>query len=66
MSDTRNRKVVKSPEEWKQELTPEQFHVARKQGTERAFTGPYWDEHRDGTYHCICCGNHLFGPTGRF
>ncbi|HUG60436.1 MAG TPA: peptide-methionine (R)-S-oxide reductase MsrB [Methylomirabilota bacterium] len=66
MSETRHRKVVKTPEEWKRELTPEQFHVTRKHGTERAFSGPYWNDHREGTYHCVCCDAPLFSSDTKF
>jgi peptide-methionine (R)-S-oxide reductase len=59
-------KVTKSDDEWKKELTEEQFYVARKKGTERAFTGLYWDNHEAGTYRCICCGNELFGSDTKF
>ena len=59
-------KVTKSDDEWKKELTEEQFYVARKKGTERAFTGQYWDSHDAGTYRCICCGNELFGSDTKF
>jgi len=60
------RKVVKSEEEWKQQLTPEQFHVTRKKGTERAYTGAYWDNHEPGVYQCVCCGNNLFSSDTKF
>lgn len=59
-------KVVKSDREWKEQLTPEQYSVARKGGTERAFTGEYWNEHRDGTYRCVCCGNELFRAGDKY
>jgi len=59
-------KVTKSDDEWKKELTEEQFYVARKKGTERAFSGEYWDNHEKGTYRCICCGNELFGSDTKF
>jgi peptide-methionine (R)-S-oxide reductase len=57
---------VKSEEEWKKQLTPEQFEVARKKGTERAFTGEYWDNHEPGTYKCVCCGAELFSSDTKF
>ena len=59
-------KITKSDDEWKKELTEEQFYVARKKGTERAFTGQYWDNHEKGTYRCVCCGNELFGSDTKF
>ncbi len=59
-------KVVKSDEQWRQELTPQQFEVARKKGTERAFTGEYWNNHDDGTYACVCCGLPLFESVTKF
>ena len=59
-------KVNKPEEEWKKELTPEQYHVTREQGTERAFTGKYWDNHQKGTYKCIACGNDLFSSDTKF
>ena len=60
-------KVTKKTEqEWKQELTPEQFAVARQKGTERAFTGKYYDHHEDGMYRCVCCGNPLFSSDTKF
>ena len=59
-------RVERSPEEWKQQLTPEQFQVARKGGTERAFTGAYWNLKDSGTYHCICCDVPLFSSSTKF
>jgi peptide-methionine (R)-S-oxide reductase len=59
-------KITKSDEEWKKELTEEQFYVARKKGTERAFTGEYWDNHEVGTYRCVFCGSELFGSDTKF
>jgi peptide-methionine (R)-S-oxide reductase len=58
--------LVKSDEEWKRELTVEQYHVTREKGTERAFTGEYWDHHADGVYHCAGCGQALFDSKAKF
>ena len=58
--------LPKSEQEWKQRLTPEQFQVARMKGTERAFTGKYWDTKTPGTYRCICCGEPLFRSGEKF
>jgi len=60
------KKRQKSDEEWKQQLTPEQFHVTRQQGTEAAFSGPYHNHKGQGTYHCICCGTPLFQSDDKF
>src|SRR3954453_23313463 len=60
------RKVAKSDAELRRELTPEQYHVTREHGTERAFTGPYWDEKARGTYTCVCCGAKLFHSGTKF
>jgi len=59
-------KVQKSEEEWKQQLTPEQFKVTRKKGTERAFTGEYHNLKAAGTYKCVCCGTDLFSSEAKF
>jgi len=57
---------LKTEEEWKKQLTPEQFEVTRKKGTERAFTGEYWNNHDPGTYQCVCCGAELFSSDTKF
>src|SRR5580658_5967779 len=59
-------KITKTDQEWKKQLTDEQFHVARKKGTEPAFTGKYWDMHEDGVYRCVCCGAELFASGTKF
>jgi peptide-methionine (R)-S-oxide reductase len=61
-----DEKLRKSEDEWKRELTPEQYHVCREKGTERAFTGQYWDCHDQGVYRCACCGNELFSSDAKF
>lgn len=58
--------VVKSDEDWRRELTPEQYQVTRRKGTEPAFTGQYWNHHEDGTYSCVCCANPLFRSDTKF
>ena len=58
--------MSKTDEEWKKVLSPQQFEVARKKGTEPAFTGIYWDNHETGTYLCVCCGAELFGSDAKF
>jgi peptide-methionine (R)-S-oxide reductase len=59
-------RVVKTDKEWKQILTPEQFQVCRRKGTERAFTGEYHDCKEPGTYQCVCCGSELFSSDTKF
>jgi len=59
-------KVKKTHEEWKKTLTPEQYHVMREKGTERAFTGAYWNNHDDGVYRCASCGTALFDSKTKF
>lgn len=59
-------KVIKTDDEWKRQLTPEQFAVARKKGTEPAFTGKYYKLHDTGIYRCVCCGNALFNSDTKF
>jgi peptide-methionine (R)-S-oxide reductase len=59
-------KVEKSEAEWRKELTPEQYQVLRRKGTERAFTGAYWDNHEPGVYRCAGCGTELFRADEKF
>ncbi len=57
---------IKSEEQWKEELTPEEYHILREKGTERAFTGKYWDKKDDGVYYCAGCGTPLFDSETKF
>jgi peptide-methionine (R)-S-oxide reductase len=71
MSDARGgrsggKRVAKSETEWKQELTPEQYQVCRQKGTERPFTGEYYDCKSAGVYRCSCCGNELFSSESKY
>jgi peptide-methionine (R)-S-oxide reductase len=59
-------RIIKTEEEWRKLLTTEQFNVTRRKGTERAFTGAYWDNHAAGTYQCVCCDLVLFRSEDKF
>jgi peptide-methionine (R)-S-oxide reductase len=59
-------RVEKTEVEWRQLLTEEQFRITRQKGTERAFSGAYWNTKEDGVYHCVCCGQALFDSTTKF
>lgn len=61
-----SNKITKTEAQWKAQLNEEQFNVTRKKGTERAFTGKYWDHHIEGVYNCICCGTRLFDAQSKF
>ena len=61
-----SEKVNKTDTDWKKELTPQQFQVLRQKGTERAFSGEYWDNHEKGVYKCAACGNDLFTSDTKF
>lgn len=61
-----DRRVEKSDEEWKEQLTQDEYYITRKKGTERAFTGQYCEAHEPGVYACICCEEKLFDSTGKF
>jgi len=67
MSDQKTApKVVKTDQEWRELLTPEQYRITRKHGTEVAFTGPYWNDKEPGTYLCVACGNPLFDAGTKY
>lgn len=59
-------KIMRSADEWREMLTPQQYYVTREHGTERAFTGPHWDEKAAGLYSCVCCGKPLFRSETKF
>jgi peptide-methionine (R)-S-oxide reductase len=66
MKTVRTDRIVKSDAEWRAELTPEQYRVARQGGTEFAFRNAYWDNHEPGMYHCVCCGLPLFHSDTKY
>ncbi|SHG85998.1 peptide-methionine (R)-S-oxide reductase [Hydrocarboniphaga daqingensis] len=66
MSSPIVEKIVKTDAEWRAQLTPEQYQVTRRGGTECAFTGELWDDHRDGFFRCVCCDTRLFDSRAKF
>lgn len=60
------RKVNKTEQQWQQQLSPEQYHVCRQKGTERPYTGEYWDCEQEGVYQCVACGEALFDSSSKF
>ena len=59
-------KIMKKDDEWRKQLSPDQFRICRKNGTEPAFSGNYWNTKETGTYQCVCCGNELFDSNSKF
>ena len=59
-------KISKTDDQWREQLSPEQYHVTRRAGTEMPFTGKYWNSKEAGTYKCVCCGQPLFGSDTKF
>ena len=60
------KKISKNDNEWREQLSPDQFKICREKGTEQAFSGNYWDSKEIGIYHCACCGNELFDSNSKF
>ncbi|MBS1513346.1 MAG: peptide-methionine (R)-S-oxide reductase MsrB [Bacteroidetes bacterium] len=65
-AQTKKYAVTKTDAEWRKQLTAEQYAVTRQKGTETAYTGKYWDNHKPGIYKCVCCGQELFSSTTKF
>jgi methionine-R-sulfoxide reductase len=65
-SNNMDGKVIKTDEEWREILTPEQYHITREKGTEAPFSGIYYDFHEEGIFTCVCCGNELFSSETKF
>ena len=65
-SQTKKFAITKTDDEWKKQLSPEAYTVTRQEGTERAFSGQYWDNHKKGIYYCVCCGQALFSSNTKF
>ncbi len=66
MAETKTEKIQKSDEEWRKQLTPEQYYITRQKGTEPPFTGKLYRNHADGIYHCVACGAELFKSDTKF
>ncbi|AQT46879.1 MULTISPECIES: peptide-methionine (R)-S-oxide reductase MsrB [Bartonella] len=66
MSDKHQFKITKTDEEWRKQLTPKQYDITRKQGTERAFSGPEFDTSKPGTFYCVCCGKPLYRSETKY
>ena len=64
--ESQSERIMKTDEEWRKQLTPEQFRILRQKGTERAFSGAYWNTKEKGVYLCAACGNELFGSDAKF